>query len=61
MNKKKLYNTDITALLGVPKSTLQDWKKQAPDNWRYKLYIFLKSHTLDELQEKINAQTLADK
>jgi len=61
LNKKKLYDTKITELLGVPNTTLRDWKKQSSDNWRYKLYNFLKSHTLDELQEKINAQTLVDK
>jgi hypothetical protein len=57
----KMFDTDITKKIGIPVTTLQDWKKKSPDNWRYKLYTFLKSHTVEELEEKINSNTLADK
>jgi len=45
-----LSDTDITRLLGIPNTTLRDWKKLSSDNWRKKLYLFLKSHTYSELQ-----------
>lgn len=33
---------DLTRLFGIPTSTLQDWKNRDDDNWRKKLYDFLK-------------------
>ena len=50
---KKVFDTDLTQLLGIPRSTLQDWKKYDSDNWRKRLYVFLKSHTKDEIQQKL--------
>jgi len=56
MSKKnnKLSDTDITTFLGVPNTTLRDWKKNDPQNWRNKLYTFLKSHTYEELETKVS-------
>ena len=51
MSKKnnKLDDSNITQLLGIPSATVRDWKKTSSDNWRKKLYLFLKSHTYNEL------------
>jgi phage pi2 protein 07 len=54
----KLYDTDITKLLGVPNTTLQDWKKQDIDNWRFKLYKLMKSFNKAEFEELV--QRIAD-
>ncbi len=63
MSKKnnKLSDMDIVRMIGISKNTLQDWKNTDIDNWRNKLYNLLKSHTYEELEQKINAHTLADK
>ena len=50
---KKLFDTDLTELLGIPNTTLRDWKKYDSDNWRKRLYDFLKSHSKEELQKRI--------
>lgn len=57
MSKKnnKLGDTDITNFLGVPNTTLRDWKKTESTNWRKKLYTFIKSHTYEELEQKLNS------
>ncbi|MEN4046202.1 helix-turn-helix domain-containing protein [Sulfurimonas sp. NWX367] len=56
MSKKNdlLSDSDITRLLGVPRSTIQDWKKSPNDTWRKKLYIFLKSHSYSELALRVD-------
>ena len=56
MSKKnnKLGDTDITIMLGVPNTTLRDWKKNDSTNWRKKLYTFIKSHTYEELEQKLD-------
>lgn len=41
-NSGKTKDTDIHKKFGIPISTLQDWKKRENDNWRKKLYLYLK-------------------
>lgn len=52
MSKKNniLSDADITKLLKIPSATVRDWKKTDSDNWRNKLYHFLKSHSYSELE-----------
>lgn len=56
MSKKnnKLSDMDIVRMIGIAKNTLQDWKNTNEDNWRNKLYTFLKSHTYSELELKLS-------
>lgn len=56
MSKKnnKLGDSDITDMLGLPRTTIQDWKKTDSTNWRKKLYTFIKSHTYEELEQKLD-------
>jgi len=41
-NPKKIKDTDIHKKFGIPISTLQDWKNREKDNWRKKIYFYLK-------------------
>jgi len=41
-NSQKIKDTDIHKKFGIPISTLQDWKKRNNDNWRKKIYLYLK-------------------
>ena len=41
-NPKKIKDTDIHKKFGIPISTLQDWKNREKDNWRKKIYLYLK-------------------
>lgn len=41
-----MKDTEIKQYFGVPISTLQDWKKSDPDNWRNKVYKLLKKQEL---------------
>lgn len=56
MSKKNniLSDSDITKLLKIPSATIRDWKKTPPDNWRNKLYHFLKSHSYSELELRVD-------
>ena len=36
-----LKDVEIVKIYGIPKSTLQDWKKDK-ESWRYKVYLKLK-------------------
>ena len=37
-----MKDTEISRKFGLPISTIQDWKKTDKDNWRYKIYHYLK-------------------
>ena len=41
---KKIKDTDIARQLGIPITTIQDWKKSDKNGWRYNLYMKLKTH-----------------
>jgi hypothetical protein len=49
--KKKIKNIDIVRVLGIPKTTLQDWKNN--DGYLGILFFMLKSYTKEELIEKV--------
>ncbi len=38
-----MKDIDMNRKFGIPLSTLQDWKKADKENWRYKLYMYLKT------------------
>jgi len=40
---KKITDTAINKRFGIPISTIQDWKKTDKNNWRFKLYAYLKA------------------
>jgi len=48
----KISDRAISRILNIPLQTLNDWKKQNPENWRVQLYRILKSCTEQELIEK---------
>lgn len=37
-----MKDIEINRKFGIPISTIQDWKNTDKDNWRFKLYTFLK-------------------
>ncbi len=41
---KVIKDKDLSENLNIPSSTLQDWKKTEDDNWRKKIYNFLKDN-----------------
>lgn len=55
-----IKDTKIKELFGVPISTLQDMKKSDKDNWRYKVYTFLKSQTEEDIAKFQNSQALSE-
>ena len=40
---KKIKDIEISRQLGIPISTIQDWKNSDKKGWRYKLYLRLRS------------------
>lgn len=44
-----ISDNKLSILLEIPKTTISDWKKT--DNYRNRLYWFLKSMTEDEIKE----------
>jgi len=38
-----MNDKEITELFGIPKATLDTWKKTEKDNWRFNVYNFLKN------------------
>ena len=47
---------------GIPKSTINDWKNQDAENWRFKLYTFIKlldENKITERQIQINQRIIA--
>jgi len=55
MSKKNnvLSDADLSRLMKIPLSTLNDWKRTPSDNWRNKLYYFLKSHSYSEIELRV--------
>lgn len=51
-----MKDTKITELFGVPRSTIQDMKNTDKDNWRFKVYTFLKSQNEETIKEFFSAQ-----
>ncbi len=37
-----MKDIEMNRKFGIPLSTLQDWKKSGKDNWRFKMYMYLK-------------------
>lgn len=60
-----LKDTEIQELFGLPVTTLRDMKKKSEDNWRYKVYNYLKIQNRDTVMntfEVLNIDTaLEDK
>ena len=56
-SKKRTGNISDAKLFDItkiPQGTIRDWKKSNKGNWRFHLYLFLKSFTKDQLQEQMN-------
>ena len=45
-----MQDKSMTDLYGIPKPTLDTWKKADKDNWRFNVYNFLKNQ--DEVMTK---------
>jgi hypothetical protein len=43
-------DTDLKELLGIPIQSLQNFKKREKDDWRYKVYHFLKSQPRENIE-----------
>ena len=46
-----IKDTQITGFFGVPRSTIQDMKKTDKDNWRFKVYTFLKQQNEETIKK----------
>jgi len=42
-----LKDIELQELFGIPRQTLQDFKNKSEDNWRYKVYNYLKIQNRD--------------
>ena len=49
---KKISDVKIKDIVGVPISTLQDWKQKDRSDYRRVIYDMLKNMSEDELKEK---------
>ena len=49
---KKNSDVKIKEIVGIPISTLQDWKQKERDDYRRILYDMLKNMSEEELKEK---------
>ena len=49
---KKISDVKIKDIVGIPISTLQDWKQKERDDYRRILYDMLKNMSEEELKEK---------
>jgi len=60
-----LKDIELQELFGIPRQTLQDFKNKSDDNWRYKVYNYLKIQNRDTVMntfEVLNIDTaLEDK
>lgn len=49
-----MKDTEISRLFKIPYSTIAEWKREKnKDTWRGFLYIFLKSFTKEQLEDRI--------
>jgi len=46
-----MKDVEINKVFGIPINTLQEWKKNPDDNYRKKLYLFLKSFEKNEAEK----------
>jgi len=46
-----MKDIEINKVFGIPINTLQEWKKNPDDNYRKKLYLFLKSFEKNEAEK----------
>lgn len=51
---KKISDVKITQIMGLPRNTLQEWKKKDISDWRYKVYNYIKSKNEEELKSFIS-------
>ena len=52
---------DIMRLFGIPNTTMRDWKKRAPKDWRYKVAMFLKSQEKEKVEAFLKTFNLPKK
>ena len=41
---------ELVRIFGIPNSTIQDWKKGDKNNWRYKLYTYLRLQDKEKIK-----------
>jgi len=49
-----LKDTELTELFGVPRQTLQNFKNRSEDDWRYKVYNYLKIQDRDSVVKALD-------
>jgi hypothetical protein len=45
-----LKDIELVRIFGIPNSTIQDWKKGDKNNWRYKLYTYLRLQDKEKIK-----------
>jgi len=58
---KKVSDVKIREILGIPKNTIQNMKNSDIDNWRFKVYTFIKSKSEEELSVFIDSLNTKEK
>lgn len=45
----------LSRVLGIPPKTLSDWKKREDQDYRKKIYLFLKEHRESDFEETLES------
>jgi len=56
-----LKDTELTELFGVPRQTLQNFKNRSEDDWRYKIYHYLKIQNRNDVTKTLEVLGLYKK
>lgn len=49
-----MKDTELSKMINMPISTMQDCKKRDPENWRSIVYRLLSSMTVEQLEARMN-------
>jgi hypothetical protein len=47
----KMKDIELSKSVGLPVSTIQDWKKRKKEDWRHKIYRILSTREKEELEK----------
>jgi hypothetical protein len=53
-----MKDTELTKYLGLPNTTSRDWKKADKDNWRYRIYHFIKQQPKENIEHFLKLNNL---
>jgi hypothetical protein len=59
--EKKMSDTEIGRIFKMPISTMQDFKNKDKDDWRYRVYTFIKQQPKENLEHFLKVNKLEKK